>query len=1074
MNRIVAKVISTCLVCMWATFPIFLCSQSSHAQQKQKLLAPYEVRDDFQGDSLGQWASYPPVQDIGYEPSISPTSDYGAPGGRSLMRVVKPNRAGDQRFGFIKKVRATVNADSRLRFSYRLNSPSPATIEVGLAGIDGRLYTTKLTAKTNQWEVAEFLLSEFRAPVGVGVEAIYIVAVIPHADPDFTYRFLIDDLTLSAVAEARFDVTTPHTELIEPWSALISAKSYRRGEAIVLEARAPVRLAKAECFLETQIGQTIATERLYDDGTHGDKSASDNVWTNNRLYQLGVSDPEGVWLGRLHGTTSNGQSVESVIRLIVRPANNASHPRLFFDAADREKLLARSRDPKLASLWTNLLTTAKTTRASENVASGGDTFELLDSEYLLPSLLGYFDVLNRARLRISHNAFEAYMTGNAEARTAAKEAMLEVARWKHWEPPWFRAHGQHTYYPAGQLAAEVALGYDLLYDDLSEPERALVRRALIEKSIIPTFKEYVVDNRAMANTSNWIAHTVGGALIAAASIANDLTETEREGQFEVYVGGLLRKLEDHMAASYLADGSYGEGISYHEFDAETLGPALIALRRTFGTDYFKQTHVLDSLTYPLYTLTWPVSGSPDMGDTHPPAGHGIAPFVYQSKDPIVRWYHSQFDRPSLSQFIFYDDSVQPQAPGLPTSRVFAVKGNAVFRSGWTADDMVFLFRAGPNFNHHHADQGSFLLTAFGEVLISEAGWSDYYKDPYYATFFTQAIGHNTVLVGDNSESQTIPDTLQFKALNSYPRITDSITSEFYDGLSSELSPVYQGRLDSYVRSVVFAKPNYFVVFDNLTAHGGPEQFDFLLHLPNRDRIKIENLTALYNGDKASLGVRSFPSSVSKLTVQNGRIPYQVFSTRTPAETPAQPAYLSLRTVNPAQATQFLTVIAPARTESAAQGLIKQTSELEGENLRGVRVTRGGETDLVMFRVGTDTQRIRQGEWLADAASLVITQSGNTLKTFAVQQARSLSRGNQMLFSSESPVNVAAKFDANGIEVAGNAETATRITLFLGKNPNRFLLDGKEGSAASFSFNRNNGTISFVIPNGQHNFKVMFR
>src|SRR5687768_8973536 len=151
---------------------------------------------------------------------------------------------------------------------------------------------------------------------------------------------------------------------------------------------------------------------------------------------------------------------------------------------------------------TNLQTTAKTTRTSGDISDGGDVFELLDSEYLLPSLLGYFDVLNRARSRIAYNAFDAYITGNAEARTAAKSALLAVARWKHWEPPWFRAHGQHTYYPAGLLAADVAFGYDLLYDDLSEPERLLIRRALLEKSIVPTFKEYVFDNRLMTNTSN--------------------------------------------------------------------------------------------------------------------------------------------------------------------------------------------------------------------------------------------------------------------------------------------------------------------------------------------------------------------------------------------------------------------------------------------------------------------------------------------------------------------------------------------------------------------------------------------
>ena len=45
----------------------------------------------------------------------------------------------------------------------------------------------------------------------------------------------------------------------------------------------------------------------------------------------------------------------------------------------------------------------------------------------------------------------------------------------------------------------------------------------------------------------------------------------------------------------------------------------------------------------------------------------------------------------------------------------------------------------------------------------------------------------------------------------------------------------------------------------------PAQFDFLLHLPNRDKIQIQDLTAIYNGDKASLAVRSFAPNGAKLT-----------------------------------------------------------------------------------------------------------------------------------------------------------------------------------------------------------------
>jgi hypothetical protein len=352
----------------------------------------------------------------------------------------------------------------------------------------------------------------------------------------------------------------------------------------------------------------------------------------------------------------------------------------------------------------------------------------------------------------------------------------------------------------------------------------------------------------MANTSNWISHTVGGALIASSAIAGDVTPEESGGKFDLYVQGLLLKIEAHMAASYLPDGSYGEGISYQEFDSETLAPMINAVERNLSVDYWKTTKVKASLRYALYTLTEPREASPDMGDTHPSAGHGISPIIYRSKDPIMRWFYSRFERPSLQQFIFYDDSVQPQSPAaakLPTSTIFEDKGNAVFRTGWGEDSITMLFRAGPNFNHHHADQGSFLITAFGEPLVSEAGWSDYYKDPYYATFFTQAVGHNTILVDGNPESQIIPDTPQFKALNDYPRITDSITSEFFDGAGSDLSSVYPGRIERYNRRIVFLKPYYFVIYDDLRTRGEAAQFDLLLHLPNRAGVQSEGLTAVY-------------------------------------------------------------------------------------------------------------------------------------------------------------------------------------------------------------------------------------
>ncbi|MGH9767349.1 MAG: heparinase II/III domain-containing protein [Blastocatellia bacterium] len=932
-------------------------------------VAPYTLREDFQHDSLGQFASYPPAQDVGYEPSLTPTTDFDAPGGRALMRVWKPNRAGALRFGFIRQTFLVMSEGAKLEFAYRLNHAAPNdNLEIGVAGADGCRYVKRIPASTKGWNKAEIPLSEFRCAngqalkTGVGIEAVYIVADLKRADADIAYRFIIDDVALSA---GRIEA-----------------------EAKAIALRAP---------------------------------------------SAGV------------------------------------HPHLYFSASDRAKLIERARQPRFAKLWEHLQTAAKNTRGTGDLAHGGAVFEMLDKEYLLPSLLGYFGAMNQARARIAHNALVAYLNDDAKARKSAILAMLDVARWSRWEPPWFTAHGQHTYYPAGQLAAEVAFGYDLLYEHLTESERALVRRALIEKSIIPTFKEYVADNRIMANTSNWIAHTVGGALIAAAAIAGDVKAAEANGRFEIYLNGLLRKFEGHLAASYLPDGSYGEGISYQEFDLETTALALVALDRVFGIDWRQRSRVIESLAFPLYTLARPTSASLDMGDSHPPSGRTIAPLIAQAKDPTLRWFYDQFPHSEIRDFLFFDDSIKPQAPQLPTSRIFRDKGNAVFRTGWGADDSVFLFRAGPNFNHNHADQGSFLLTAFGEPLVTEAGWSHYYNDPYYATFFTQAIGHNAVLVDGDPESQTIADTPRFAALNAYPRITDAITSEFYDAVGSDLTPVYQDRLSRYTRRVVFVKPHYFVVFDDLAAAGGPAKFDWLLHLPDRSRIAASSDLAVYRGDQAALAVKSLaPAAVA---VRDGRLPYATFATSTPKTVPPRPAFLDLQTTMPASAARFLVALAPARTSEAARELANQMTAISGAGFTGVRAERGAERDLVMFRIGAANETLRYEDYATDAAAWTVTQSGARLKLFAAQQARSFARAGRRMFASDAAVSLAASYSENVIEAVCDTATATALRLFTSARPSRVLIDGRE---AAMSFNQADAAISLTVPAGRRQLKIELR
>src|SRR5688572_23621773 len=100
--RLTKRVALSLLVCISATCMLFKIGASQTLPSKPVLNQPYTLREDFHGDSLGQFASYPPAQDVGYEPSLAPTAKFDAPGGRSLMRVLKPNLPGPLRFGFIR------------------------------------------------------------------------------------------------------------------------------------------------------------------------------------------------------------------------------------------------------------------------------------------------------------------------------------------------------------------------------------------------------------------------------------------------------------------------------------------------------------------------------------------------------------------------------------------------------------------------------------------------------------------------------------------------------------------------------------------------------------------------------------------------------------------------------------------------------------------------------------------------------------------------------------------------------------------------------------------------------------
>ena len=962
-------------------------------------LIPTSVKEDFEANTLAQFASYPPVQDIGYDPSITPITEFGS--SRALMRIFRAPGGGDWPVGFIRRFDLASNGPVRVQFAYRVSPVFPGTtLEVGIAGADGRLYRKQLAASAGgNWANAAFEIADM--PAGTAIDAVYIVANLKAVDPNLDYRFVIDNLAITAAKPARFETGVQ----IAHWKERVSTVNYAPGETIAIEARASVPVNKVTCTLKDQDGNVRKTGAPARD-----------------FYTLQAGDPPGFWRAELRGQTADGHEVATDLRILVRANRTNVHPRLHFTQADKPSLLARTQDAKYAPIWKEFVNLAKSSRETGDLVTGAKGFALLDTRHLLPTLFGYFSVYNRADSRILNNALVGAVTSDGAAVQAAKQTLLDVATWPKWVPPWFEAHGQHTYYPAGELAATAAFAYDVLYDSLSPAERSSIRAAVLEHGIKASFDEYVADNRLMAGTSNWIGHTVGGALSAIAA----LDDGSSDPQLNTHLGGLLLKMEDHLAASYLKDGSYGEGISYQEFDLKTTAPALTGLRNTYGIDYWKHSHVLESLTYPLYALAQPPKETLDMGDTHAPTGYSSASIVAQSKDPAVHWYFSHLSPKTMLAFLY-----APQAKGEPpqeTSRLFPEKGAAIFRTGWTADDAILNFRAGANHNHNHADQGSFLLRAFGEELASEAGFAGYYKDPYYLPYFTQAAGHNTVLVNGDNASQDIADTAQFPALQRMPKIESVALGSRFDAVSSQLAPVYRGKLRSYKRRLQFLKPNYVVIYDELESAAAPAKFNWLLHVRNRSALAIDGQNARYTGAKASMAVRTLEPQGAVLTSADGHLPGTMFATTIPVPLPAMPGFLDVATPNAAAAQRFLVVLAMDRNGGNVDALASQVTRVSGKGCIGARL---GNGYLAMFRQAGTVAQFE--DWTADAASWSVGEG-----FIAGEAAQTLTKAGKTIWKSDARVSFSIETSANGVSVYVDSPKAATIEMQLEKGaPRKF-------------------------------------
>lgn len=1021
---------------------------SSRPKVTESAFAPWTFRADW-SEGFSGWMSYPLAQDVGYDPSLyikkrSPRA--------VLIHEFLSHGESRPQFGLIRPLKFSAGPRTKVEIGYRLAvAGALSRFRLTLVGADGHHYTAALPSSNDEHAI-QLSARDLGIKNLTPIQAIILVGRLQARKEGCISRLTLQQFVVHAERLAEVDLAFPRL-VLSSQGEWVSQKVMRVGE--------PLRIELKTSDESTRIS-------LFDGKGRSVKTPSGVIHGTQIAIPLDENASPGLWQAEVT------QGVEIITFRFLVLGRVPVHPRLLLSEQRLGELRERA---EYASLRRQIHDRARMLASSltYNAAIGND-IDLMPSgpgiQLAFPGQLRpYFETANSYASAVAYNALEYRINGDQDAFAAARRALLTMSQWKTWAPPVFRTHGLKTYYEVGVITQLVAFGYDLIAEKLTLQERKEVAQVFWTQAIQPVVEEYFLFDRDPIAASNWMANSLGGAIAAAVADMGDWPGWDgREG---AAMAQLACAFEQLLQGLFPGDGSEAEPTGYENFAMQGISWGMSGLA-ALGVQARGSQSVFEGFWWPYYNTVRP-GISLDTGDFdgHLDSLSGFAWSAEHAGIPELRAYYDAATRLDLSRsarpgqnghlleempgpldLACCSKPARPFSPP-PPSRVFPERGSAVLRSGWDSVATVISLRVGPWFNHEHHDEGSFQVAAFGQRLIDEAGYANYYADPRYPDYFTQAAGHNTILVDGDPFSQAA-FAGRYWAGFTHPHFVDQLLSDSFDYLDADLTSAYDGRLESYRREFVFLKPNILIVRDRVRA-ANAHTYSWILHAAPGSKLESNGPQARINDENAlALLTAAGPNTMWEKT--RTPIPAELFTDFDHKDIQPRQEFLLISPLTPS--TQFLVGIKLASShDSETSGLVPWT-ETAGEGLK----SSDGESLGVVFRTGPGTLQIKS---LRTDGSALAEQGLKGLSDWLAVGATRVEDNQQVVFLATTPTDVTMENRVEAGELRLHNTAPGKVEVFSSTRPESVEVDGQ-----SVAFGYRNSMISLpILEPGAHRVRI---
>lgn len=367
------------------------------------------------------------------------------------------------------------------------------------------------------------------------------------------------------------------------------------------------------------------------------------------------------------------------------------------------------------------------------------------------------------------------------------------------------------------------------------------------------------------------------------------------------------------------------------------------------------------------------------------------------------------------------DSLAAQHPA-QTHRFYADAGYFCLRSGWEEQDSHVVFDCGGfgamTGGHSHADTLSLALFADGQELLVDPGTSVYNCAPEWRDFFRSTRAHNTVVVDGADQSET-HDTFRWKTKANARLNKQLVLSgiEYIDGEHDGYDHIPHNI--THRRRLVFIRPNYWIVLDELRGRGD-HKFDFLYHFaPEAELIVFDDERRGEVDCRASIkesGLQMFlygSSAVQAEALCGHTEPLQGWSSHQYGE--RRPSPVLKATLHGFAPSAMMTFLMPGREAKRSRRLYPSG----GQAIAAV-VRDEDHEDISVLSI--DSGELRLMDFAMHGEFFWIRTQNGALKQLLAVNARSFSSAGENVFQNDEPVPyVLAHFWENGMVIEHGEE-----------------------------------------------------